>query len=96
MIQIARDNDESLEEKVTSKSVKEKVNALNDLKKRMSNKEVAKKYGVPKNTLSTWVNNKEKVLRAYETGHAKLQRKTAEFENIDVATYKWFLSLSLD
>ena len=96
MIQIARDNDESLEEKVTSKSVKEKVNALNDLKKGMSNKEVAKKYGVAKNTLSAWVNNKEKVLRAYETGHAKLQRKTAEFENIDVATYKWFLSLSLD
>ena len=96
MIKIARDNDESLEENVTSKSVKEKVNALNDLKKGMSNKEVAKKYGVPKNTLSTWVNNKKKVLKAYETEHAKLQRKTAEFENVDVATYKWFLSLSLD
>ena len=68
MIQIARDNDESLEEKVTSKSVKEKVNALNDLKKGMSNKEVAKKYGVAKNTLSTWVNNKEKYSELMKQG----------------------------
>ena len=37
--------------------------------------------------------NKEKLLKAYEAGHAKRQRlKTGEFENIDAATDKWFLS----
>ena len=28
-----------------------------------SNKEVAAKYGLPKNTVSTWVKNKAKLLR---------------------------------
>lgn len=82
-----------LKQKYTTKSVKEKAKALDDLQNGLSNKEVAKKYNVPKNTLSTWVKNKEKILKAYEEGHAKRQRlKTAEFENIDAATYKWFLS----
>ena len=46
-----------------------------------------------KNTLSTWVKNKEKILNTYKPGHAKRQRlKTAEFENKDAVTYKWFLS----
>ena len=57
-------------QRYTTKSVKEKTNALNDLKKGMLNKEFAKKSGIPKNTLSTWVKNKEKILKAYEAGHA--------------------------
>ena len=37
--------------------------------------------------------NKEKIIKAYEAGHAKRQRlKTGELENIDAATYKWILS----
>ena len=80
-------------QKYTTKSAKEKANPLNDLKMGTSNKNVANHYGVPKNTLSIWVKNKEKLLKAYEAGHAKRQRlKTAKFENIDAATYKWFLS----
>ena len=31
--------------------------------------------------------SRKKIIKAYETG-----LKTAEFENIDAATYKWFLS----
>ena len=80
-------------QKYTTKSVKEKANPLNDLKMGILIKKVANHCGVPKNTLSTWVKNKEKLLKAYQAGHAKRQRlKTAEFENIDAATYKWFLS----
>ena len=40
----------------------------------MLNKKVAKKYNVPKNTLSTWVKNKEEILKANKAGHAKRQR----------------------
>ena len=36
---------------------------LNDLEKGMSNKDVAAKYGVPKNNLSTWVKNKEETFK---------------------------------
>ena len=59
----------------------------------MSKKEVVKKYGVLKSVLSTRVKNKENLLKSYEAGHTKLQKlKTAEFENIDLATHKRFLS----
>lgn len=37
--------------------------------------------------------NKEKILKVYEAGHGKRQRlKTAEFQNMDAATYNFFLS----
>ena len=37
--------------------------------------------------------NKEKILKVYEAGHGKHQRlKTAEFQNMDTATYNFFLS----
>ena len=80
-------------QKYKTKYVKEKTNVLNDLKKGMSNKEAAKKYGVRKNTHSTSVKNKENILKAYEAAHAKRQRlETAEFESIDAARYKRILS----
>ena len=51
-----------LKQKYTTKSLKDKAKDLLDLQKGLSNKEVSKKYDVPKNTLSTWVKNKENVL----------------------------------
>ena len=77
-------------QKYKTKSVKEKANnSLKDLKKGLSNKKVARKYDVPKNTLSTWLQKKGKILKAYEAGRTKQQRlKTTEFEKIDTATYK--------
>ena len=32
----------------------------------MTNKEVANKFDVPKNTISTWIKNKEKIFQALE------------------------------
>ena len=50
--------------KYNHKILREKCRALKDLEKRESNKDVAAKYNVPKNTLSTWVKNKEKLFDA--------------------------------
>ena len=47
--------------KYTRKTLREKCQAFKDLKKGESNKDVAAKYNVPKNTLMTWVKNKEKL-----------------------------------
>ena len=47
--------------KYNHKTLREKCQVLKDLEKGMSNKDVAAKYGVTKNTLSTWVKNKEKL-----------------------------------
>ena len=63
-----------------------------------SNKDVAAKYGVPKNTLSTWVKNKEKLVNAPEKGtNVKRQKlKTGNHELVDSAIFKWFLNMRSD
>ena len=47
-------------EKQTHKTLREKCQALTDLEKGESKKDVAAKYNVLKNTLLTWVKTKEK------------------------------------
>ena len=61
----------------------------------MSNKDVAAKYGVQKNTLSTWVKNKEKILDWLEKGSNIKRQKlgTNSFEMVDKAIFNWFLSM---
>ena len=51
--------------KYTHKTLREKCQ---NLEKVESNKDVAAKYNVPKNTLSTWVKNKEKLFDALKKG----------------------------
>ncbi|XP_065642738.1 tigger transposable element-derived protein 4-like [Hydra vulgaris] len=81
--------------KLTNKSIIEKCKALKDLETGMSNKEVAKKYGVPKNTLSTWIKNKTKLLTSLEKNGTKSKRKKlriGNFKNVDKAIYTWFVA----
>ena len=52
--------------KLAVKTLAEKCQALRDLENAISNKNVAGKYGVPKNTVSTWLKNKEKLFTAFE------------------------------
>ena len=61
----------------------------------MSNKDVAAKYNVPKNTLSTWVKNKEKLLDSLEKGTNVKQQKlrTSNFELVDKVVLNWFKNM---
>ena len=70
-----------------------KCKAIKDLEQGMSNKDVTNKSGVPRNTVSTWFKNKEKLLSSLEKGRSNLKRKklrTAKFEDVDKAVYLWF------
>lgn len=84
----------SCKRKFTVKSVKEKCNAIKDIERGLSNKDVAIKYGVPKNTVSTWVKNKAKLLKAIEGGsNSKRQKiRSGDFNDVDTTVYKWFIS----
>ena len=64
--------------KYVHKTLWEKCQALKDLEKGLSNKDVAAKYGVPNSTLS---NIKRQKLRP------------GDHETSDTAVFKWFLSL---
>ena len=70
--------------------IKEKYNALQEILSGISKKTVAKKYGVPKSTVSTWLGNKDKILAAYESGEINPKRqkmKRAENKDLDKAVY---------
>ena len=66
--------------KLTVKTLVEKCNEHRDIEKGFSNKEVAAKYGVPTNTISTWVKNKEKYMKALESGSSKRKLRESDFE----------------
>ena len=64
------------------------------MEKGLSKKYVAAKYCVPKNSLSTWVKNKEKLLDTLEKGNVKRQKlKTGNHELVDKAVFNWFLRI---
>lgn len=58
----------SLKRKITTKSLEKKYKALKEIERAIATckKEVVTKYGIPLNTLSTWVKGKEKISTAFE------------------------------
>ena len=70
-----------LKRKLTNKSLAEKCKALKDLENGLSNKDVAARYGVPRNTVSIWVKNKHKLTASLEKkGNELLTKKYALWE----------------
>ena len=55
--------------------------------------QVAAKYGILKNTLSTSLKNKDKIFEATKKGsNSKRQRlRQGTFSNLDQAMFKWLL-----
>ena len=80
--------------KYTHKTLRKKCQALNDLVKGQSNKKVAAKYNVPKNTLLTWVKNKE-LFDALKKGSNVKRRKlkSGNHELVNQAIFNWFLNI---
>ena len=82
--------------KLTNKPLAEKCKALNDLKNGLSNKDVATKYGVPQNTVSTGVKNKHKLPASLKKRGINSSRKSTRCGNhrkVDKAIYSWFVYL---
>ena len=55
--------------------------------------QVAAKYGIPKNTLSTWLKNKDNIFKATkkESNSKRQQLRQVTFANLDQAMFKWLL-----
>ena len=77
------------------KTLSEKCQALKDLEKRRRHEDVAAEYGVPRNTSSTWVKNKENHLYGLKkVSNVRRQiLKTGNPEAVDEAVFNWFLTL---
>ena len=78
----------SCKRKLTKKTVIERCKAIKDLEQGMSNKDAANKYSVPRNAISTWFKNKEKLLSSLEKGRSNSKEKklrVGEFKVVDKA-----------
>ena len=79
----------SVKRKLNLKSLNEKYKALRDLESGLSSKEVAAKYGVPKNTVSAWVKNKAKIFTALKQCSNKRKKlRESDYKRVDDVVFK--------
>ena len=83
-----------VEEKVEHKTLNEKCQALKDIDKGLSNKDAFIKYGVPPNTISNLIKNKDKCLKALDDNRSSKKPKFREsnFDELDSVVLRWYLS----
>ena len=65
------------------------------MEKGLSKKAIAKKFNVPKNTLTYWIKNKHDIIQKYETGQLGAKRQklsVGKHDSIHKAVYKWFMN----
>ena len=78
--------------KLNVKPVVIKCKAIKEIEKGLSNKVASLKCGVPKNTISTWVKNKEKYLQPLEA-HGKAKKlQESDFNKLDHVVFHWFIT----
>ena len=61
--------DVSCKTKLNNTKLVEKCQIIRHIEKGMTNKEASEKFGVPKNTISTWMKNKSKLLENLEQSY---------------------------
>ena len=82
----------SVKRKLNTKTLKEKCDILSHIENGMTNKEAADKFGVPKNTISTWIKNKEKIFQALEESAPSTKKLHGfQYKKVDKALFEWFL-----
>ena len=64
------------EKKANNKSLKNKCEIIGPVEKGMANKKASEKSGVPKNTISTWVKNNEKLLSALQEASSSSKKNS--------------------
>ena len=79
--------------KLNTKSIKDKYNALKEVEDGKTKSQVTVKYGIPRNTLSTWLKNKDKIFEATKKGSSSKRQRLRQgtFANLDQAMFKWLL-----
>ena len=84
----------STKRKLNLKSIQDKYQAIKAVEAGIKKKgDIAKEFGIPPNTLSTWLKNKVKIVDAYESssfGPATKKMRTADYPNLEKALDIWF------
>ena len=82
----------SVKHKLNTKTLKEKYDILSHIEKGMTNKEAADQFSVPKNTITTWIKNKEKFFQALEESAPSTKKlRGCQYEKVDKVLFEWFV-----
>ena len=82
----------SVKSKLNTKTLREKCDILSHIEKGVTNKEAVNKFGVPKNTISTWIKIKEKNFQALEESAPSTKKlRGCQYKKVDQALFEWFV-----
>ena len=82
----------SVKRKLNTKTLKQKYDILSHIERDKTNKETADKFGVPKNTILTWIKNKEKIFQLLEESAPSTKKLHGyQYKKVDKALFEWFV-----
>ena len=82
----------SVKGKLITKTLKEKCDILSHIEKDVTNKQTVHKFGVPKNTITTWIKNKEKIFQALEESAPRTKKlRGCQYEKVNKALLESFV-----
>lgn len=72
--------------------ISEKFKAIQEVESGVKKKDVAIKYGIPQNTLSTILKNKRTIIQATESRECMSSKRLKKpiYENVDSSIIEWF------
>ena len=81
----------AVKQKLKNTKLIQKCQIIRQIEKGMTNKEASEKFGVPKNTISTWMKNKDKLFEGLEQSSSDAKKmRGCDYEQVDKAVFKWF------
>ena len=81
----------AVKRKLKNTKLIQKCQIIREIEKGMTNKEASEKFGVPKNTISTWMKNKDKLFEGLEQSSSDAKKmRGCDYEQVDKAVFKWF------
>ena len=81
----------AVKRKLKNTNLIQKCQIIREIEKGMANKEASEKFGVPKNTISTWMKNKNKLFEGLEQSSFDAKKmRGCDYEQVVKAVFNWF------
>ena len=79
----------AVKRKLKNTKLIQKCQIIRQIEKGMTSKEASEKFGVPKNTISTWMKNKNKLFEGLEQSSSDAKKmRGCDYEQVDKAVFK--------
>ena len=80
----------TVKRKLKNTKLIQKCQIIREIEKGMTKMEASEKFGVPKNTISTWMKNKNKLFEGLEQSSSDAKKmRGCDYEQVVKAVFKW-------